>query len=71
MPTQIIGVPKDGHSGYVPSDLADESAASSGITVSFLKPSDWGSSGVNIWAWTGVKNDLFESWPGVAMTERT
>jgi alpha-amylase len=26
VPTQIFGIPKDGHSGYVPSDLADESA---------------------------------------------
>lgn len=39
------------------------------ITVSFKKPTDWGTSPVSIWAWTATGN-LFPSWPGVAMTEQ-
>ncbi|VBB47290.1 hypothetical protein TRIP_D420141 [uncultured Paludibacter sp.] len=38
------------------------------ITVKFKKPTDWGTSGVNLWAWTSTGN-LFASWPGIAMTE--
>ncbi len=38
------------------------------ITVKFKKPADWGTSGVNIWAWNDSGN-IFNSWPGQAMTE--
>jgi len=38
------------------------------ITVSFKKPSDWGTSGVHIWAWNANGN-LFSAWPGVTMTD--
>ncbi len=37
------------------------------ISVSFKKPADWGTSGVNIWAWNANGN-LFSSWPGQTMT---
>lgn len=40
----------------------------SGITLSFKKPIEWGSSGVSIWAWNSNGN-IFSSWPGVAMTD--
>lgn len=43
-------------------------ASTGGIKVSFKKPDDWGTSGVNIWAWTAA-GDLFPSWPGILMTE--
>jgi len=39
------------------------------ITVSFKKPTDWGTAGVSIWAWNAGGN-LFSSWPGVAMTDK-
>ncbi|MDD2799157.1 MAG: starch-binding protein [Bacteroidales bacterium] len=39
------------------------------ITVSFKKPTEWGTSGVNLWAWTGTNTNLFPSWPGVSMTD--
>ena len=39
------------------------------ITVSFLKPTDWGASGVSIWAWNSGGN-LFNAWPGVGMTDK-
>ena len=70
---KAVAIDAEGTSSHVATHtyITEEPAASSGITVSFLKPSDWGSSAVNIWAWTGAANDLFESWPGVAMTERT
>jgi len=38
------------------------------ITVKFKKPTEWGGSGVNIWAWNDNGN-LFNSWPGQAMTD--
>ncbi|MEI8086192.1 MAG: starch-binding protein, partial [Paludibacter sp.] len=41
-----------------------------GITVSFKKPTDWGTAAVNLWAWTGTNTNLFASWPGVAMTDK-
>lgn len=41
-----------------------------GITVSFKKPADWTTSGVNLWAWTGTNTNLFATWPGIAMTEQ-
>lgn len=40
-----------------------------GITVRFKKPTDWGTAGVSIWAWTGTSTNLFSTWPGVAMTD--
>ncbi len=40
------------------------------ITVSFLKPTDWGTSGVNIWAWNSNGN-IFGSWPGAQMQQQT
>ncbi|MBN2765117.1 MAG: starch-binding protein [Paludibacteraceae bacterium] len=36
------------------------------ITVSFLKPTDWGNAAVNIWAWNS-SGDIFEVWPGPNM----
>jgi Starch-binding module 26/Secretion system C-terminal sorting domain len=39
------------------------------ITVSFKKPTDWGATGVSLWAWTGSSTNLFSAWPGVAMTD--
>jgi hypothetical protein len=39
-----------------------------GITVTFKKPTDWGTAPVNIWAWTPTK-DLFTEWPGELMEE--
>ncbi len=39
------------------------------ITVSFKKPTDWGTAGVSIWAWNAGGN-LFSSWPGVTMTDK-
>ncbi len=50
--------------------ITEEPAAASGITVSFLKPLDWGSAAVSIWAWTAGDSNLFSAWPGVAMTEK-
>ncbi len=40
-----------------------------GITVSFKKPTDWGTTGVSIWAWTGTNTNLFASWPGSLMAD--
>lgn len=37
------------------------------ITVSFKKPTDWGSSDVYLWAWTSNGN-LFPTWPGIPIT---
>ena len=41
---------------------------STAIRVSFKRPADWGTTPVNLWAWTASGN-LFASWPGVTMTE--
>lgn len=41
-----------------------------GITVSFKKPTDWGTTAVYLWAWTGTGTNLFANWPGVAMTDK-
>ncbi len=43
--------------------------AAESITVSFFRPTDWGTSGVSIWAWNNAGN-LFSAWPGVAMTDK-
>lgn len=40
------------------------------ITVSFLKPTDWGTSDVNIWAWNNGGN-IFATWPGAQMQQKT
>jgi len=37
------------------------------ITVSFKKPTDWGTTDVFLWAWTGTTTNLFTLWPGVVM----
>jgi hypothetical protein len=39
-----------------------------GIKVAFKKPADWGSYGVNLWAWT-TSGNLFAAWPGASMTD--
>jgi hypothetical protein len=39
-----------------------------GIKVTFKRPADWGTSGVNLWAWTSSGN-LFAAWPGISMTD--
>lgn len=39
------------------------------ITVSFQKPSDWGTSGVYLYAWTGTSTAIAGAWPGTAMTD--
>ena len=39
------------------------------ITVSFKKPTDWGTGGVSLWAWTGTSTNLFSAWPGITMTD--
>lgn len=39
------------------------------ITVSFKKPTEWGTAGVSLWAWTGASNNIFANWPGIAMTD--
>lgn len=41
---------------------------STAITVSFNRPTDWGSADVYIWAWTPSGTNLFSAWPGVVMT---
>lgn len=46
--------------------ITEETIVSSGITVSFLKPEEWGTSTVNIWAWNADGN-IFTAWPGVEM----
>ena len=43
-------------------------STSNAITLKFKKPTDWGASGVNLWAWNTGGN-LFASWPGTAMTD--
>ena len=40
------------------------------ITVSFKKPTEWGTAGVFLWAWTGNSTNLFANWPGIAMTDK-
>ncbi|MEI7505018.1 MAG: starch-binding protein, partial [Paludibacter sp.] len=44
--------------------------APTGITVSFKKPTDWGTTPVSLWAWTGTNTNLFASWPGIIMTDK-
>lgn len=39
------------------------------LTVSFLRPTDWGNTEVKIWSWNDTGN-LFTAWPGVAMSEK-
>ena len=41
----------------------------SAITVSFKKPTDWATSGVSVYAWTGTSTPVLGAWPGVAMTD--
>ena len=41
-----------------------------GITVSFKKPTDWGTSGVSLYAWTGTSTAVAGSWPGTAMNDK-
>lgn len=43
-------------------------STSNAITLKFKKPTDWGTSGVNLWAWNTGGN-IFTSWPGTAMTD--
>lgn len=40
-----------------------------GITVRFKKPTDWGTAGVSIYAWTGASTAVAGAWPGTAMTD--
>ena len=40
-----------------------------GITVSFKKPTDWGTTGVSVYAWTGTSTAVAGAWPGTAMTD--
>ena len=40
-----------------------------GITVSFKKPTDWGTTGASVYAWTGTSTAVTGSWPGTAMTD--
>ena len=40
-----------------------------GITVAFKKPTDWSTSGVSIYAWTGTNTAVAGVWPGTAMTD--
>ncbi|MEI6753326.1 MAG: FISUMP domain-containing protein [Paludibacter sp.] len=37
------------------------------ITISFLKPTDWGT--VYLWAWTSSTTNIFSSWPGKALLD--
>jgi len=39
-----------------------------GITVSFKKPTDWGTAGVSLYAWTGT-TPILAGWPGTAMID--
>ncbi len=43
--------------------------APTGITVSFKKPTDWGTTAVSVYAWTGASTAIAGSWPGTAMTD--
>lgn len=45
----------------------DPTPTEPGITVRFLKPTEWTS--VNIWAWQGTASNLFSAWPGQAMKD--
>ena len=41
----------------------------SAITVSFKKPTDWGTAGVSLYGWTGASTAILGSWPGISMTD--
>lgn len=72
---KAVAIDADGVSSYVATNVykteEDPIIIPTGITVSFKKPTDWGTAGVSIWAWTGTATNLFTTWPGVAMTEKT
>ena len=38
------------------------------ITVSFKRPVNWGTADIYLWAWTPAGVNLFNTWPGIAMT---
>jgi len=53
----------------IASNLTDPEPQPGGITVSFKRPTEWGTSAVNLWAWNSNGN-LFASWPGQSMTDK-
>ena len=53
----------------VTSNLTDPDPQPGGITVSFKRPTEWGTSNVNLWAWNSNGN-IFTAWPGQVMTDK-
>lgn len=53
----------------VESNLQDPDPQPGGITVSFKRPAEWGTAGVNLWAWNAGGN-IFPSWPGQLMDDK-
>lgn len=53
----------------VQSNLQDPDPEPGGITVSFKRPAEWGTAGVNLWAWNAGGN-IFSSWPGQLMDDK-
>jgi hypothetical protein len=52
----------------VSSNLPDPEPEPGGITVSFKRPTEWGTAGVHVWAWHAGGN-VFTTWPGQQMNE--
>ncbi len=53
----------------ISSNLPDPEPEPGGITVSFKRPVDWGTTPVYLWAWSSSGN-LFPTWPGIAMEDK-
>ena len=53
---------------YVGKGVGDTGGGKGDVTVSFKRPDDWGTSGVNLWAWNS-SGDFFASWPGQLMKD--
>jgi hypothetical protein len=53
---------------YVGKGVEDTGGGTGDITVSFKRPDDWGTAGVNLWAWNASGN-IFSSWPGELMKD--
>lgn len=53
----------------ITSNIPDPDPQPGGITVSFKRPTDWGTTPVYLWAWNSNGN-VFTSWPGQAMTDK-
>jgi hypothetical protein len=53
---------------YVGKGVDDIVGGTGDITVSFKRPDDWGTAGVNLWAWNASGN-IFSAWPGQPMED--